>query len=147
MKKFDTNLTTDIQNRYDSGERLRNLAKEYNYGLSTLKKYIKQGSQKKILSEEERKIAAVIAVNKRRRKVKQMAVEYKGGACQKCGYNSCVDALDFHHINESEKEFGIANKGHCWGWDKIKKELDKCILLCANCHREEHSESCNCLDS
>lgn len=81
------------------------------------------------------------AVNKRRRKVKSLAIEYKGGKCEVCGYDKCNAALDFHHINKEEKEFGIGSFGHCNSWEKVKEELDKCMLVCANCHREIHSES------
>ncbi len=85
----------------------------------------------------------VIAVNKRRRKVKLMAIEYKGGKCENCGYDKCQGALDFHHLEGNLKSYTISYKGHTRAWEEIKKELDKCILLCANCHRELHS----CSDS
>lgn len=51
------------------------------------------------------------AVDKRRKKIKQMAVELKGGKCQICGYNKYVGALDFHHIDETTKEFGLGSGG------------------------------------
>lgn len=85
------------------------------------------------------KKCAVESVQKRREAVKKMAVEYKGGECQRCGYKKYIGALEFHHIN-GDKEFGIGNKGHTKSWEKIKKELDKCILLCSNCHKEVHEE-------
>lgn len=88
----------------------------------------------------EQKKKDVIKVQKRRLKVKQMAIEYKGGKCEKCGYNKCVAALEFHHLNPEEKDFGIGSKGYTRGWEKVKEELDKCILVCANCHREIHEE-------
>lgn len=74
----------------------------------------------------------------RRKKKKQIMVDYAGGKCQKCGYNKCNKALDFHHINSKEKEFGISSR-YNWAWEKIKKEIDKCILVCRNCHAEIHS--------
>ena len=70
------------------------------------------------------------------RKMKEKAVEYKGGKCKFCGYKKCLRALQFHHINPSEKDFTIS--GRNWKWEKIIGELDKCILLCANCHSELH---------
>ncbi|MFH1944185.1 MAG: hypothetical protein ABIK95_01025 [Acidobacteriota bacterium] len=79
------------------------------------------------------------AVKKRRKKVRQMAIDFKGGKCQVCGYNKCPEALEFHHLEESEKDFGISDKGYTRSWSRIKEELSKCILLCANCHREIHS--------
>ena len=78
-------------------------------------------------------------VSQRRRKLKEMSVEYKGGKCIICGYNKCIEALEFHHLDPSEKDFGISSKGLTRSWDKIKIELDKCICVCANCHREIHN--------
>jgi len=75
------------------------------------------------------------AVAKRRRKIKTLAIEYKGGICQICGYKKYQGALDLHHIN-GKKEFGIGDKGYTRSWKKVKAELNKCILVCANCHRE-----------
>ena len=65
------------------------------------------------------------------------AIELFGGCCQHCGYDKCYAALEFHHIDPTIKD---VNYGTMRGWtfSRIKKELDKCILLCANCHREEH---------
>jgi 5-methylcytosine-specific restriction endonuclease McrA len=79
------------------------------------------------------------AVQKRRIKVRKMAIEYKGGKCSNCGYNTCYEALEFHHLNADGKDFGISDKGYTRSWAKIKKELDKCVLLCSNCHREVHA--------
>jgi 5-methylcytosine-specific restriction endonuclease McrA len=81
----------------------------------------------------------VEAVTNSRRKLKQKSVQYKGGKCNRCGYNKCLDALEFHHIDRSDKEFGIGTKGATRAWEKLKIELDKCELLCSNCHKEEHS--------
>jgi len=79
------------------------------------------------------------AVQKRREILKQKAIEYKGGKCICCEYNKCVSALEFHHIDPSKKDFNLGSKGKTRSWEKIKIELDKCVLLCANCHREVHS--------
>lgn len=76
------------------------------------------------------------AVQRRRQKVKQKAVEYLGGKCQRCEYDTCIEALEFHHRDPSTKEFGISSGGHTRSWERVQKELDKCDLLCANCHRE-----------
>ena len=65
-------------------------------------------------------------------------MEYKGGKCEICGYDRCATALEFHHINPDEKEFGIGQKGYTRSFEKNKEEVDKCILVCANCHREIH---------
>lgn len=84
----------------------------------------------------DRREALIKAVSKRRRKIKALAIKYKGGKCQICGYNKCESALELHHLDRAKKEFGIGEKGYTRAWDKVKSELDKCILLCANCHRE-----------
>lgn len=81
----------------------------------------------------------VDAVNKRRRTLKKLAVEYKGGSCELCGYNKCLASLDFHHLDPNTKSFGIAAIGHTRSWEKLKVELDKCILICGNCHGELHN--------
>ncbi|MFA6588570.1 MAG: HNH endonuclease signature motif containing protein [Patescibacteria group bacterium] len=78
------------------------------------------------------------AVKKRRIKVRNLARELKGSKCEICGYAKCQEALEFHHIHE--KKFGISEKGYTRSWQKVKNELDKCQLVCANCHREIHSK-------
>jgi predicted transcriptional regulator len=77
-------------------------------------------------------------VTNRQRKFKEKCVAYKGGKCEICGYNKCVGALDFHHQDRSEKDFGIAQKKTYKYDSSIERELDKCMLLCSNCHRELH---------
>jgi hypothetical protein len=69
---------------------------------------------------------------------KSQAVEYLGGSCQICGYSKCHEALEFHHKDPTKKDFGIS-KYRGVDIERIKPELDKCVLLCANCHRETHA--------
>jgi 5-methylcytosine-specific restriction endonuclease McrA len=76
----------------------------------------------------------------RMRKLKQQMVDYKGGCCQKCGYNKYIGALEFHHINPEEKDFNPSSLKKYTMDTRITEELDKCILLCSNCHRETHHE-------
>lgn len=71
--------------------------------------------------------------------VKQALVEYKGGKCEKCGFDKSLCALEFHHRDPEEKDFEMCAMS--FSWDKIdvyRKELDKCDLLCSNCHGMEH---------
>jgi predicted HNH restriction endonuclease len=75
------------------------------------------------------------AVAERRKNLRLKSIDYKGGKCQLCGYNKCLDALEFHH-NQNVKNFGISSKGYTRSWEKVRQELDLCVLLCANCHRE-----------
>jgi len=79
------------------------------------------------------------AVAKRRKKVREMLVEYKGGKCILCGYHKTIGALELHHLDASKKDFGLSAHGLTKAWKKVKKEADKCILVCANCHREIHA--------
>lgn len=75
-----------------------------------------------------------------RRLIKKWALDYKGNKCELCGYHKCIDALDFHHLDPSQKDFSISDRDIKLDWEKIKEELDKCILICANCHRELHAQ-------
>jgi hypothetical protein len=75
----------------------------------------------------------------RRLRLKKLLVESRGGHCQICGYSRCLTALDFHHIDESTKEFGLSQRSLTRSWEKILIELKKCVLVCANCHREIHA--------
>lgn len=76
----------------------------------------------------------------RQQHLKQLAVDYKGGQCIKCEYHKCLRAMEFHHTNPNEKDFSISDVKSSTLNDTIKKELDKCILVCSNCHREIHDE-------
>lgn len=72
----------------------------------------------------------------KRRALREQAVTYKGGKCEICGYNKCLSALEFHHPDPLNKEFNISDR--ITSFEAIRAELDKCHLLCANCHREVH---------
>jgi len=76
-------------------------------------------------------------VNKRRTKVKQRAIEYKGAKCYSCGFDKYPSALDFHHLDPTKKDFNISGN-HSRKWEVIQEELDKCVMLCSNCHRALH---------
>lgn len=80
----------------------------------------------------------VMAVTKKRHRLKELAIQAKGGKCQVCGYSKYVGALDFHHIDPTHKSFKLYMEELYRSWDLIIKEIDKCFLVCANCHREIH---------
>ena len=72
-----------------------------------------------------------------RQAMKRQGIKMLGGCCSRCGYNKCIGALQFHHKNgKLDKSFNFNDSFH--SWERYKEELDKCILLCANCHAEEH---------
>lgn len=76
------------------------------------------------------------------RKNKKKAIKYKGSKCVMCNIKAgeVHDAVfDFHHLDPSQKELNIGKIMH-HRWDKIREELDKCILLCSNCHRIIHAD-------
>lgn len=73
----------------------------------------------------------------RQRAWKKKAIEYKGGKCNCCGYCRCDSALEFHHLDPSKKDFALS-AGKLKKFESSREELDKCILVCANCHREIH---------
>jgi hypothetical protein len=75
-------------------------------------------------------------VSRRRRRLKEILVREAGGRCGICGYDRWVGALQFHHRDGEEKEFGLADRGLTRSLEVVRREAAKCILLCANCHSE-----------
>jgi hypothetical protein len=58
--------------------------------------------------------------------------------CEHCPENHPA-CLDFHHLDPNEKETSVTLAVHRgWGIERIKAEIAKCVILCANCHRKEH---------
>lgn len=89
-------------------------------------------------SYADRREYLIRAVTARRRKLRDLAIEYGGGKCAVCSYKKSKRALTFHHLNPHEKDFGLSARGLTRSWAKIVEELNKCVLLCANCHAEVH---------
>jgi predicted DNA-binding protein YlxM (UPF0122 family) len=124
-------------NEYYKKHTILETAEKFNVSRTTV---IANTENKRIvLNEIERRKRNYERVKSRRQKLKEMSVEYLGGKCMKCGYNKCIAALDFHHRDPNEKEFSVS-KYQNLSWLKIMIELDKCDLLCSNCHRELHYE-------
>lgn len=74
---------------------------------------------------------------------KRIYLSYKNNSCEECGYDKCQASLTFHHLDPSVKEIQFANLNERLNSlddlsSVIKQELDKCSLLCNNCHREKH---------
>lgn len=78
------------------------------------------------------------SANARRQEIKSKAIAYKGSQCCICGYSKTEEALAFHHLDPAQKDFTIAGK-YSLAWNKLQAELDKCVLLCHNCHAEVHA--------
>jgi transposase len=75
-------------------------------------------------------------VAQRRRTIKRRLVEEAGGRCVLCGYDRCQQVLEFHHLDPGLKEFQLSHNGVTRSLAKSRAEARKCVLLCANCHRE-----------
>jgi hypothetical protein len=76
-------------------------------------------------------------VTQSRQKTKRRAVALMGGKCVICGYDRCIAALTFHHINPTEKELEFGS--YSIAWSRVEEELKKCILVCNRCHVEIHT--------
>lgn len=72
-----------------------------------------------------------------RNNMKKQAIKILGEKCCICGYNKCIDALEFHHKDPSIKEFKLGS-GNTMSWKEYKSEALKCMLVCSNCHKEIH---------
>ena len=128
---YTPELLKKYQDYYDQGNSIKKTATNFKLTRQTLAKKLNlRGNQ---TSEYK-----VIIRKNYRALVKKKAVEYKGGECERCGYNKCMRALDFHHLNPKEKDFAIS--GGTKSFESLKAELDKCILVCRNCHSEIHEK-------
>lgn len=78
-------------------------------------------------------------VKSRYKENKQVIDNLKDGkSCIRCGYNECIEALDYHHIDPSTKTNTVAKLATHYNLKDSLAETEKCILLCANCHRYFH---------
>jgi len=110
------------------------ISKKYNISHETIR-VLCADTQKKLLKHNDN--WNYKRVKEHRHRIKIKAINYLGGKCKICSYDRCPTALEFHHIDEQNKRFSISNNLNK-AWNKIKDELNKCILVCANCHREIH---------
>jgi len=86
-----------------------------------------------------KRICSTCNTNLRRYRVKKMAVTYLGGSCNRCDWSGDLSGYDFHHTDGKDFNLtGVSMANRKWG--EVKKELDRCELLCALCHRLEHSK-------
>lgn len=139
IQKYNDELKYKIIKYYQTTKSLRKTSKEFKIDRTTLRKNFildENVIHRKKRSIEEKKQGSVKNVIFWRQKVKLKLIEYKGGKCEECGYNKCPQSLQFHHINPKEKDFNIS--GRTYSFEKMKSEVDKCKMLCANCHIEAH---------
>jgi hypothetical protein len=106
--------------------------------IQQIKDITKKNSEeiKKTVAKSQRNTAKLRRVSVRRRN-RTASLLYLGSKCSNCGYNKCEAALEFHHFLQDKKSFNISS-GFNLPWRQLKEELDKCMLLCCNCHREFH---------
>jgi len=130
------NLKDEIKEYYKS-HTTKETAIYFNVSESSVKKY--KDNKRIELTSEEKKKRQYLYLQNSRQNLKDKSIEYKGGKCKICGYDKCNRSMDFHHRDPNEKDFGIGSY-KVLSWDKIKKELDKCDLLCRNCHGELHEK-------
>jgi transposase-like protein len=78
-------------------------------------------------------------VAEKRRRIKRQLVLEAGGRCELCGYDRCVAALQFHHLDRDTKRFALSQDGVSRSMAEARDEAAKCVLLCANCHAEVES--------
>lgn len=127
---------------------IRPAAEALGIGYSTLRKYIKnyniQHNSRKTPPWKEpwdKKKYDVAKITKFRKKRKLEALEYKGGMkCSRCGFDEPIpDCYAFHHRDPSQKDLNWNKmKVNNWRFERIKLELDKCDVLCHNCHSTVH---------
>ena len=127
--KTSEKVIKEIHILENKGLTIKNIASELRIGINTVKKY-KLIKRKQNFNNSER-------VTNWRKRMKLKAIDYKGGECVLCGYKKCIRALNFHHLDPSKKIFALSS-GNTKSWEKMKIEIDKCILVCSNCHAEIH---------
>jgi hypothetical protein len=128
-QKISEDEIKSFQILYDTLGSVKKVMKKTNRSFETIKKYVKTTERQKTITNSE----SVILWRKR---TKIKLIEYKGGRCEICGYDKCMRALSFHHKNPNEKDFSISGKS--LSFEKLKGEVDKCMLVCSNCHSEIH---------
>jgi hypothetical protein len=137
-RKLDDSLIDEIISLYKEISSIRMVAKILNVSKFSVSKYLNEHNFIIKLSSEQLKINNKENVITWRKNVKLKLVQYKGGECSNCGYNKSVRALEFHHLDPNKKDFNIS--GSSRSFEMLKKEVDKCILVCSNCHKEIHEE-------
>lgn len=127
--RLTENQKKDLQVLYNELGSVKKVSRKTGHSVGTVLKYVKTTKRVKSKTNSENVIIWRV-------RVKQRLVDYKGGSCEICGYNKSLRALHFHHKDPNQKDFSISGKS--LSFDKMKSEVDKCILVCGNCHSEIH---------
>ena len=134
VDRLTEEIIEEIIALYSVVKNMRKVANKLNVSLQSVMKYTEK---EELTDEEKKKRKSINVINWRKRKKIEL-VEYMGGCCVICGYKKSFRALQFHHKDPKEKDFTISGKS--WSFERLKKEVDKCILVCSNCHTEIHDE-------
>ncbi len=130
-------IEIEVVNFYIESKSLRKTAAYFKVDRTTIRNYISDDLIKTNKKRQKTKTKSQAVIDWRKRS-KIRLIEYKGWKCECCGYNKSTSVLQFHHTNPSEKDFTIGGKSY--GFERLKVEVDKCIMVCANCHIEIHDE-------
>jgi DNA-binding CsgD family transcriptional regulator len=133
---IDDDIKNKIKESYKNTKSIRKTAIELKLNRETVRKNITINNEKINTINKKKKNVAYVNTSRRKRKIELL--EYKGGKCIVCGYNKSNYALQFHHLDKDKKDFTIGSRNY--SLEIMKKEADKCILVCANCHFEIHEE-------
>ena len=140
---MNLNLSTQILELRAKGYSYNQIKNELNCSLATVSYWCNPNVRKtkKKLGQKHR--ASISKKNRARRQEKRMRlVQDFGGKCSICGYNKCIDALQFHHLDSNNKEYDVSRLvTQNRPYEKILKEAKKCIMICANCHAEIHAKA------
>lgn len=140
FRNLDEEIVFKIKELYKELKSTRKVAEILRISRDSVRKYVEVERLEK-MTEEELKQSNSKKVIEWRKRTKLKLVEYKGGECSICGYKRSLKALEFHHIDPNEKDFTISGKS--FSYERLKKEVDKCILVCSNCHAEIHEKEIN----
>lgn len=143
-------IQAELQAQVDTGKSVRELASHFNLSFSTIQFWLRKFGIKTSWAKKDKRPREIVegerysrlyqSVKKRREANRLKAIAYLGGCCSRCKYDKFYGALEFHHKDPTQKDPGIELRAGTYSWERVKAELDRCILVCANCHREIHHE-------
>ncbi|MBC8550129.1 MAG: hypothetical protein H8D23_10800 [Candidatus Brocadiales bacterium] len=144
----------NLKKKINENKSIREIACEYDVSYTTVKYWLgkhglktnyirKKYRSKKVgtcsICDKEitgKNVCGGCYVKIRRYRTKAHAIDLFGGKCVRCGWSGPQAGFSFHHLQDKKNSIAkISNKS----WKVVKEELDKCILLCCNCHSIEHS--------